>query len=47
MAFNRKSIIAQSLIALFVGQMLITHTPEVQAAYKSGMNPGMQIRLEQ
>lgn len=46
MAYVRKSIIAQCLIALFVGQMLIGHTNEVQAAYKSGMNPGMMIRLE-
>ena len=47
MAFLRKSIIAQALIALFIGQSLITHTTEVQALYKTGMNPGMQIRLEQ
>jgi hypothetical protein len=50
MAILRKSIIAQSIIALLTGQMLINHQNyglEVQAAYTSGMNPGMQIRVEQ
>jgi len=49
MAIIRKSIIAQCLIALFVSQMFITHQNDlmVRAAYTSGMNAGMQVRLEQ
>ena len=47
MALLRKSIIAQAIIALFLGQTFINQDNEVKAAYISGMNPGMQIRLEQ
>lgn len=49
MALLRKSIIKQSIIALFLGQMTLSKQGglEVQAAYTSGMNPGMQMRLEQ
>jgi hypothetical protein len=48
MALLRKSIIAQSIIALFLGQMTLSKQGglEVQAAYSSGMNPGMQMRIE-
>jgi len=45
----KKSIVAQVLIVLFVSQMAINTHNEVQvrAAYTSGMNPGMQLRMEQ
>ena len=45
----KKSIVAQVLIVLFVSQMAInTHNEaQVRAAYTSGMNPGMQLRMEQ
>ena len=48
MAIFKKSLVAQVLIVLFVSQMAInTHNElQVRAAYTSGMNPGMQLRLE-
>jgi hypothetical protein len=49
MGLFKKSIVAQVLIVLFVSQMAINHQNELQvrAAYVSGMNPGMQLRMEQ
>ena len=45
----KKSTLAQVLIVMFVSQTAINHQNELQvrAAYSSGMNPGMQLRLEQ
>ena len=45
----KKSTLAQVLIVMFVSHMAINQQNELQvrAEYTSGMNPGMQLRLEQ